>query len=204
MGGQSLMPEEIDEVLAAHPAVMDVATVGISHPDFGEVAISAVVLSMAASEHELTEHCRRRLEHLKVPKRILVLEKIPRGGAGKPKTAELRELLAPLISGLEATPASADVGVVSAEPVYELATQVFQVPARELDASSSPATVVSLPSSVARGLFAGATAVERVDKLIQTLAGHHGMSHKVLNRIVADVSSSLESNRAAADEESAQ
>jgi hypothetical protein len=54
---------------------------------------------------------------------------------------------------------------------------------------------LSLPSSLARGLYAGATAVERVDKLIHTLARHRGMNHQTLDRIVADVSATLENNR---------
>ena len=51
-------------------------------------------------------------------------------------------------------------------------------------------------SSLARGLFAGATAVERVDILIQSLAGQQGMNHAELDRIVADVSGRLAANLA--------
>jgi len=54
---------------------------------------------------------------------------------------------------------------------------------------------LSLPSSLARGLHAGATAVERVDRLIQTLARRQGMAHPTLDMIVADVSDRLEKNR---------
>jgi acyl-CoA synthetase (AMP-forming)/AMP-acid ligase II/acyl carrier protein len=141
MGGQSIMPEEIDEVLAVHPAVVDVATVGMSDPEFEEVAVSAVVLELPTSELELTEHCRQRLEHLKVPKRILVVEKIPRGGAGKPKTGELRDLLTPLLGSSVTAPASDDDSSVSAESVYEMAANVFRVPTELLNVDSSPATV---------------------------------------------------------------
>jgi hypothetical protein len=55
---------------------------------------------------------------------------------------------------------------------------------------------LSLSSSLARGLFAGATAVERVDILIQSLAGQQGMNHAELDRIVADVSGRLAANLA--------
>ena len=55
---------------------------------------------------------------------------------------------------------------------------------------------LSLPSSLARGLYAGATAVERVDKLILALARGCGMTHKTLERIVTEVSAMLEKNRA--------
>ena len=141
MGGQSVMPEEIDEVLAAHRSVVDVATVGVSDPEFEEVAVSAVVLELPASEAELTEHCRQHLEQLKVPKRILVVEKIPRGGAGKPNTRELRDFLTPLLGSAEATPGDHNDIHVSAAAVHEMAAAVFRVPAEELNADSSPETV---------------------------------------------------------------
>jgi len=63
------------------------------------------------------------------------------------------------------------------------------------DAYGTAAEGLTLPSSLARGLFAGATAAERVDVLIQALAGRHGMSHPVLDRIVEDISATLERNR---------
>lgn len=63
------------------------------------------------------------------------------------------------------------------------------------DVYFAAAESLTLPSSLARGLFAGATAAERVDVLIQALAGRHGMSHPVLDRIVGEVSAVLEKNR---------
>ncbi len=141
MGGQSVRPEEIDEVLAAHPAVVDVVTVGVSDPEFEEVAVSAVVLEIPASEAALTEYCRRRLEHLKVPKRILAVDTIPRGGAGKPILGELRNQLAPLLASNVTAPVHDGKSQVSAESVYEMAAEVFRVPIEGLDANSSTATV---------------------------------------------------------------
>ena len=147
MGGQSVMPEEIDEALAAHAAVVDVATVGIADPEFEEVAVAAVVLERPTSETELAEHCRRRLEHLKVPKRILAVDRIPRGDAGKPKIVELRALLAPLLAAGEAAgPGPDDNRPVSAAAICAVAAEVFRVPADELSVNSSPATVESWDS----------------------------------------------------------
>jgi acyl-CoA synthetase (AMP-forming)/AMP-acid ligase II/acyl carrier protein len=141
MGGQSVLPEEIDEVLAMHPAVLDVATVGVSDPEFEEVAVSTVVLETPATEGDLLAHCRRRLEPLKVPKRIFVLEEIPRGDAGKPRAGELRGIVKLLMGGLAAAPTADSDAPVSQEAVYALAAEVFRVPAGELSAGSSPATV---------------------------------------------------------------
>ena len=94
-GGFLIRPEEVDEVLSGHPAVAEAATVGVPDPDFGEVAISAVVLDGTADELDLTQHCRANLEPMKVPKRIVTVTEIPRGDAGKPKLEALRALLAP-------------------------------------------------------------------------------------------------------------
>jgi len=141
MGGQSIVPEEIDEALASHPAVLDVATVGMSDSEFDEIAVSAVVLESPASESELIRFCRQHLEQLKVPKRIIAIDEIPRGGAGKPKSAELRTLLAPLMAHAARVPATDDSASVSAGAIYELAAEVFHVPAEDLHADSSAATV---------------------------------------------------------------
>ena len=61
---------------------------------FGEVPVTAVVCSEPVSETGLAAHARTRLEPRKVPKRFVALEEIPRGDAGKPSLAKLRELLA--------------------------------------------------------------------------------------------------------------
>jgi hypothetical protein len=63
------------------------------------------------------------------------------------------------------------------------------------DAYRAAAVCLSLPSSLARGLYAGATAVERIDLLIQAIAADQGMSHAVLEAIVDDVSARLDNNR---------
>ena len=141
MGGQSVLPEEIDEVLSLHPAVLEVTTVGVSDPEFEEIAVSAVVLESPADESELTEHCRRHLEPLKVPKRIIALENIPRGGAGKPKISELRNQLVQLLVRNKLKNTTDDDVTISAQAVYEMAASVFNVSADNLDADSSPKNV---------------------------------------------------------------
>lgn len=141
MGGQSIMPEEIDEVLSAHPNVLDVATVGLSDPEFEEIAVTAVVLESAVTETDLAAFCRERLEQLKVPKRILAVDGIPRGGAGKPITPELRRLLTALVEEEAHVHEGQETNGISPASVYEMAAEVFRVPADELNSASSPATV---------------------------------------------------------------
>ena len=58
-GGFLIAPDEVDEALTSHPAVVEEVTVGIPEPDFGEIPVSAVVLDAAADELELIAHCGR-------------------------------------------------------------------------------------------------------------------------------------------------
>jgi acyl-CoA synthetase (AMP-forming)/AMP-acid ligase II/acyl carrier protein len=141
MGGQSILPEEIDEALALHAAVIDVATIGTKDSEFGEIAVSAVVVDSPASEADLTLFCRQHLEPLKVPKRIIAVDEIPRGGAGKPNAEQLREMLAELLTSTVIASDTNETGKVSTAEVYELAASVFRVPTRKLDTNSSAANV---------------------------------------------------------------
>ena len=59
----------------------------------------------------------------------------------------------------------------------------------------SAARGLSLPSSLARGLYAGATAVERIDMLIHALAARYDMTNSALDLIIGDVSARLDENR---------
>jgi len=102
-------------------------------------------------------------------------------------------------------PISIGQAVCSNEPesrdIYEWVSQVCMALGAEESALVpfnrylAAAEGLSLPSSLARGLHAGATAVERVDKLIHSLASRHGMAHQSLDRIVADVSAILKINQ---------
>jgi long-chain acyl-CoA synthetase len=141
-GGQSVAPGEIDEALFTHPSVIDVATVGMEDPEFDEIAVSAVVLDSPVTEAELTDYCRQRLERLKVPKRIIPVQSIPRGDAGKPVLGVLRNMLQPLLHvDASVTATEGGRGTVSADEVCELAASVFRVPVESLDADSSPSSV---------------------------------------------------------------
>ena len=66
------------------------------------------------------------------------------------------------------------------------------------DKYAAAAGGLTRPSSAARALFGGAANIERVDKLVQSIAGQHGLSNPVLDQIVALVDAQLQKNRAAA------
>ena len=92
-GGFLIHPDEIDEVMLQHPAVAESATVGMADAMFDEVPVTAVVTRSPIDENALTEHARTLLEPQKVPKRIIMLETIPRGESGKANLAALRAAL---------------------------------------------------------------------------------------------------------------
>ncbi|HEX7265139.1 MAG TPA: acyl--CoA ligase [Candidatus Dormibacteraeota bacterium] len=82
-GGEKIAPREIDEVLESHPAVKEAVAFGIPHPTWGEEVAAAVVLRGPATEKELLAYSRERLADFKVPKRLHIVESIPRTPTGK-------------------------------------------------------------------------------------------------------------------------
>jgi oxalate---CoA ligase len=84
-GGEKISPREVDEVLMDHPAVAQVVCFGIPHDKLGEDVGAAVVLreGMTATEKELREFTAKRLADFKVPRKILLLDEIPKGATGK-------------------------------------------------------------------------------------------------------------------------
>ena len=87
-GGVNIYPQETENLLVMHPAVLDVAVFGVPDEDFGE-SVKAVVqpVDMAAAgpelERELIAWCRERLSHLKCPKSIDFEAELPRHATGK-------------------------------------------------------------------------------------------------------------------------
>ena len=92
-GGEKVLPAEIDDALAAHPAVADAVAFGVPHPTLGEDVAAAVVLKdgAAISEAELRRFAASRLAEFKIPRRIIFPDAIPKGATGKALRAELAE-----------------------------------------------------------------------------------------------------------------
>ncbi len=82
-GGEKIAPGEVDEVLLQHPAVAEAVAFGVPHPGWGEEVAAAVVLASQVGEKEMIAFCRERLADFKVPRRIHILEEIPRTATGK-------------------------------------------------------------------------------------------------------------------------
>ena len=82
-GGEKIAPREIDEVLLQHPAVGEAVAFGTPHERWGEEVAAAVVLKGVASEKELLAFARERLADYKVPRRLFIVDRIPRTDTGK-------------------------------------------------------------------------------------------------------------------------
>ncbi len=96
-GGENINPAEVEAVLASHPAVIEVAVIGIPDARWGSVPAAVVVLRAGTEvpDDELTLHCRTRLARFKVPARFVRLDVLPRNSLGKVLRRELRERLQP-------------------------------------------------------------------------------------------------------------
>jgi len=84
-GGEKVSPREVDEILMDHPAVAQVVCFGMPHPKLGEEVAAAVVLreGQVATERDLQSFVAGRAADFKVPKKILILDEIPKGATGK-------------------------------------------------------------------------------------------------------------------------
>ena len=84
-GGEKVSPREIDELLMDHPGVAQVVCFGMPHAKLGEEVAAAVVLreGQQVTERELQDFVGKRAADFKVPKRILILDEIPKGATGK-------------------------------------------------------------------------------------------------------------------------
>jgi len=82
-GGEKIAPREIDDALLQHPAVGEAVAFGCPHPTWGEEVAAAVVLKGEASEKEIIAFARERLADYKVPKKLYIVDQIPRTATGK-------------------------------------------------------------------------------------------------------------------------
>ena len=92
-GGFNVFPSEVEQVLWRHPAVGDCAVVGAPHPDWGEQVTAVVELRPGAdaTPDELVAWCRERLGGVRTPKRIDVVDELPRSHNGKVLRARVRD-----------------------------------------------------------------------------------------------------------------
>ncbi len=84
-GGYNVYPREIEEALYEHPAVAEVACIGIKHPDLGEEVAAAVALKPGASAEvdELRAFVKERVAAYKYPRQLWLVDVLPKGPTGK-------------------------------------------------------------------------------------------------------------------------
>lgn len=99
-GGENVYPAEVENVLMSHPAVADVAVIGVPHDKWGETPKAMVVRAVGTqvSADELIEYCRSHLARYKCPTSVEWLEALPRNPSGKVLKKDLR---APYWAGRE-------------------------------------------------------------------------------------------------------
>ena len=93
-GGEKFAPSEVEEVVRAHPAVRDVAAVGVADPEMGHRVGVAVVTSEPLGLEELRTFCQGRIANFKQPERLLIVEELPITDFGKVDRKELRKRFA--------------------------------------------------------------------------------------------------------------
>ncbi|MFC0541143.1 AMP-binding protein [Kutzneria chonburiensis] len=90
-GGENVSSIEVEDCLFSHPAVAEVAVIGVPDEKWGETIKALVVLSAEATEAELIAHCKQRLAGYKAPTSVEFREAIPRTATGKIQKYKLRE-----------------------------------------------------------------------------------------------------------------
>lgn len=87
-GGVNIYPQETENLLSSHPAVLDVAVIGVPNEDLGEEVKAIVQLADPAAggpelARELIDYCRDRLAHFKCPRTVDFADELPRSPTGK-------------------------------------------------------------------------------------------------------------------------
>src|SRR3954452_13019216 len=88
-GGENVFPKEVEDTLMRHPAVVEVAAIGVDDADFGKRLRAYVVVTGTVSEDDLKGHVKDNLARFKVPREIVFIDELPRNATGKVLKREL-------------------------------------------------------------------------------------------------------------------
>ncbi len=97
VGGFNVYPAEVEQALLLHPAVAQVAVVGVADERLGEVGAAFVVLRSAVTAAELIAWARERIANYKVPREVRFVDALPLTASGKVNKIELRGRYSPLV-----------------------------------------------------------------------------------------------------------
>jgi O-succinylbenzoic acid--CoA ligase len=94
-GGENIYPQEIEVVLLQHPKINDVCVLGIPDREWGEIPLAVIVSDYPIKLQQIKEFCiDQGLDSYKIPKKIAIIEKIPKNALGKTDRAAIKLLLA--------------------------------------------------------------------------------------------------------------
>jgi fatty-acyl-CoA synthase len=84
-GGENVFPREVEDCLAAHEAIEEVAVIGVEDAEFGQRLKAFVVIrsGLEVSQGDLTAHVKAHLASYKAPREVEFLEELPRNATGK-------------------------------------------------------------------------------------------------------------------------
>ena len=90
-GGENVFPREVEDLLADHEAVVEVAVIGVEDEEFGQRLKAFVVVTAEAevSEDELKDHVKAHLAGYKAPREVEFIDELPRNATGKILKREL-------------------------------------------------------------------------------------------------------------------
>ncbi|MFG2193851.1 acyl-CoA synthetase [Streptomyces sp. NPDC048639] len=90
-GGVLVASRQVEDVLYEHPAVAEVAVIGLADARWIEAVTAVVVARGEVEPQDLLDHARERLAHFKAPKQVFLVDELPRNASGKILKRELRE-----------------------------------------------------------------------------------------------------------------
>jgi fatty-acyl-CoA synthase len=90
-GGENVFPREVEDLLADHDKVDEVAVIGVDDEKFGQRLKAFVVKSGEVSEDELKKHVKSNLANYKVPREVAFIDELPRNATGKVLKKDLQE-----------------------------------------------------------------------------------------------------------------
>ena len=91
-GGLNVYPIEVETVINRYPGVIESAVIGVPHADFGEAVIAVIVCSDQGqlAPKSLIDHLKTSIANFRVPKRVLIVDQLPRNAMGKVQKNALR------------------------------------------------------------------------------------------------------------------
>lgn len=90
-GGLNVYPAQVEDVLQKHPAVREVAVVGVPHEKWGEMVTAHVVAEGDVDEADIQDFAKEHIASYKVPKEVRFADELPKGATGKILKSELEE-----------------------------------------------------------------------------------------------------------------